>query len=97
MIDSHLRMSAFNKPEGFLFCRPDGRPLNISVVRRHLYDAMDHAGVVRMPGQHGFHCLRHTAGTLVYKNSRDLRKVQGLLGHSDISTTSDVYVHPGIV
>jgi len=48
-----------------------------------------------VPGQSGFHCLRRSAGTLVYLISRDLRMVQELLGHSDISITSSVYVHPG--
>lgn len=30
---------------------------------------------------------------MLYNKSRDLKLVQGTLGHSDISTTSDIYVH----
>jgi len=56
---------------------------------------MDRAGIIRVPGQSGFHFLRRSAGTLVYLTSRDLRMVQELLGHSDISITSAVYVHTG--
>src|SRR5436190_15794166 len=39
--------------------------------------------------------FRHSAGTLLYEKSRDLKLVQGTLRHSDISTTSDIYVHLG--
>ena len=46
-------------------------------------------------GKHGFHIFRHSAGTLLYEKSRDLKLVQGALRHSDISTTSDIYVHLG--
>jgi hypothetical protein len=30
---------------------------------------------------------------LIYNKSRALKLVQGTLGHADISTTSDIYVH----
>ena len=95
LIEAHLAASKFQTPEDFVFCRNDGRPCEPSALRVHLYNAMDRAGIARTPGQYGFHCLRHSAGTLVYLTSRDLRMAQELLGHSDISTTSDVYVHTG--
>lgn len=39
------------------------------------------------------HELRHTCGTLMYENTKDIYKVSKYLGHSDISITSKVYVH----
>jgi integrase/recombinase XerD len=42
-----------------------------------------------------YHIFRHSAGTLLYQKSRDLKLVQVTLRHSDISTTSDIYVHLG--
>jgi site-specific recombinase XerD len=64
-------------------------------VRKHLHKAMDEAGIERVKGKHGHHIFRHSAGTLLYAKSRDLKLVQGTLRHSDISTTSDIYVHLG--
>jgi integrase len=54
---------------------------------------MNRAGISRVNGKHGFHIFRHSAGTLLYSRSRDLKLVQGVLGHSGISITSDIYVH----
>ena len=42
---------------------------------------------------HGFHLFRHSAGSIVHALTRDLKAAQELLGHSRISTTSDIYVH----
>jgi integrase len=93
LLVAHRQQSAFSTNEDFIFCRKDGRPLNATALRNHLYKAMDAAKIERAKGQYGFHIFRHSAGTLIYNKSRDLKLVQGTLGHADISTTSDIYVH----
>lgn len=41
---------------------------------------------------HSPHDLRHTFGSLTYKQSKDSKTLQNLLGHSDITTTLNFYV-----
>ena len=41
-----------------------------------------------------FHGLRHTFASTLIENKVDVKTVSTILGHSDISTTLDVYVHP---
>lgn len=93
LLAMHRKQSEFAADEDFIFCREDGQPLNPSALRNHLYKAMEAIGIQRTKRQHGFHIFRHSAGTLLYAQSRDLKLVQGTLGHADISTTSDIYVH----
>jgi integrase len=93
LLVAHRQQSAFATDEDFIFCRKDGRPLNHSALRNHLGKAMKAVGIKQIKGQHGFHIFRHSAGTLIYSKSRDPKLVQGTLGHADISTTSDIYVH----
>jgi len=93
LLAAHRQQSAFDGDTDFIFCRKDGRPPNHSALRNHLAKAMKAVGIIQIKGQHGFHIFRHSAGTLIYSKSRDLKLVQGTLGHADISTTSDIYVH----
>lgn len=41
-----------------------------------------------------FHALRHTFASTLIENKVDVKTASVLLGHSDISTTLNVYVHP---
>jgi integrase len=90
---AHRKRSSFQAKDDFIFCRPDGRPMNPSALRNHLYKAIDGLEIERISGKFGYHIFRHSAGTLLYARSRDLKLVQGTLRHADISTTSDIYVH----
>nr|MDT0664445.1 tyrosine-type recombinase/integrase [Micromonospora sp. DSM 115978] len=40
----------------------------------------------------GPHALRHTAATMAYALGVDWKQLQGMLGHTMLSTTMDIYV-----
>lgn len=40
------------------------------------------------------HLFRHTHATLFYRETKDIKQVQERLGHANIQTTMDMYVHP---
>ena len=40
-----------------------------------------------------FHDLRHFCASLLYSHGVSLKEIQEWLGHSDISTTSNIYTH----
>ena len=54
------------------------------------YDSEDHPYRRR---KIRFHDLRHSCASLLYANGVSLKEIQEWLGHSDISTTSNIYIH----
>ena len=40
-----------------------------------------------------FHDLRHTCASMLLKNGVPMKQIQELLGHSDFSTTANIYAH----
>jgi hypothetical protein len=46
-----------------------------------------------LPRRIRFHDLRHSAATLMLRAGVDAHRVQRILRHSDLTTTTDVYAH----
>lgn len=65
-----------------------GDPHAYRTVARRIIEASGVSPVLN------FHALRHTFATTLIENKIDPKTVSEILGHSDVSTTLDLYVHP---
>jgi integrase/recombinase XerD len=72
-----------------LFVGSRGNPLSRKTVFRRLRQYALELGLRRLPSPHD---LRHSFATHLLEGGADLRTVQELLGHADISTTQ-IYTH----
>lgn len=71
-----------------LFVTPLGRPLNRQIIHKMVSGYGEKCGFAGVSP----HTLRHSFATHLVQNAADIRSVQQMLGHADISTTQ-IYTH----
>lgn len=81
--------SDWNNEHDLLFTTATGRPINPTMIRRALADILKAAGLPPLR----FHGLRHANATMLLVDGAALFNVSKVLGHSDITTTANIYGH----
>lgn len=73
-----------------LFVQADGKPMHPSTISKWFVKYVDQIGLPVI----NFHGLRHTNATLLIAQNIDVAVVAARLGHAQITTTFNFYVHP---
>ena len=74
---------------GVVFMTSTGKRVKDAYVRKMMRQKASSAGIAKIIT---FHSLRHTALTRLYEKTKDIRLVQEVAGHANISTTM-IYTH----
>jgi integrase/recombinase XerD len=83
-----LRRKIENIEIGNLFATPLGNPINRQTIYEFIKNYAEKCGFEGVSP----HTLRHSFATHLVQNRADIRSVQQMLGHADISTTQ-IYTH----
>jgi integrase len=91
---NHKAMAHYTAPTDYVFASSSGRPANPDQLREALQKVLREKLNIRMgPREDGLHLLRHTSGSLVYRQTHSVKDTQEWLGHTSSKVTMDVYTH----
>lgn len=88
-LDERCRLGAYYINQGFLFAQDNGSPMHPDSVTTWL---------ARFSKRHRLphinpHAFRHTMASLLFYSGMDSVSISKRLGHSQVSTTADIYAH----
>ncbi|MGC4020404.1 MAG: tyrosine-type recombinase/integrase [Muricomes sp.] len=87
-IDNTVEYKTTDAPLEFICTHENGTVINPDLARYASRIVNYELGI-----QFNFHSLRHTHATILVENGADIKDVQERLGHAQLRTTMDTYVH----
>ena len=75
--------------KGYVFVDPMGNLFTPQMVTENFSSILKQNGLRHIR----FHDLRHSCASLLLANEVPMKQIQEWLGHSDISTTANIYSH----
>ncbi|MCO4782037.1 MAG: tyrosine-type recombinase/integrase [Candidatus Cloacimonetes bacterium] len=94
-IQDYLQLKRCNKPDDYLFSTESGKGLNVDFISRLFKQSARRVGIDSP--KITCHSLRHMFATIAKSNDMAMEDISDVLGHAELSTTSDIYVHRGEV
>ena len=89
-VNRKLCGNMYNKMyDGYIYVNEMGELVKPGYITQHFPLVLEKSGMRKIR----FHDLRHSCASLLYANGVSLKDIQEWLGHSDISTTSNIYTH----
>ena len=83
----------YNKNGNYLICNEKGNAIPVRKYREeYYYPTLEKLEVRKLNP----HCCRHTFASLMHDAGAETFDIQKLIGHSDYSTTANIYTHTDI-
>lgn len=79
----------YRKSSGYVLSQPNGKWVEPRLMQNRFAECVK---ACRLEGVH-FHTLRHTFATRCIESGMDVKTLSEILGHSDVKTTLNRYVH----
>lgn len=79
-----------HKPNDYVFKTAEGKPYTHRLVEKTLERMLKATDCSTT--DYTVHCLRHGYGSILYQQGVDIKTISELLGHSDVTTTANIYV-----
>lgn len=90
LLESHKQQCTRTEPDDLAFCTFKGTPLSAkNLYNRELAPTCDRLEMPRV----SWHSFRHTHATLLGEVGESVKTAQAILGHSDLQTTLNTYMH----
>lgn len=91
VLDYFEKLNPNHKPKDFIFMNSKKNPIRQQTLHRTLKRILKNIEYPNIQGV-SIHSLRHTFGSLLYKQGVDLKTISVLLGHKSIRTTEQIYI-----